>query len=95
MKFDLLMYSRKDCCLCDEMKEVILRVAAGIPLALTEVDVDSVPELRERFGSEVPVLFVNGRKMFKYRVTPRQLRKRLLGSRGFAKILVHTVLGRS
>jgi hypothetical protein len=64
------------------MKEVIGKVAAWIPLALTEIDVDGAPELKDLYGSEVPVLFVNGRKMFKYRVTPRELRKKLLGQRG-------------
>jgi hypothetical protein len=63
------------------MKEVIQRVAAGIPLVLNEIDVDSAPELRERFGGEVPVLFIAGRKAFKYTVTQRDLRKRLLSDR--------------
>jgi hypothetical protein len=71
----LTLYTRKDCCLCADMKEVIQRAAAGIPLDLNEIDVDSTPELRERFGSEVPVLFIAGRKAFKYTVTPRELKK--------------------
>jgi hypothetical protein len=77
MKPELTLYTRKDCCLCDAMKEVIRRVAAGTPLALNEIDIDPAPELRERFGSEVPVLFIGGRKAFKYSVTPQDLRKRL------------------
>ena len=81
MKPQLTLYTRKDCCLCDDMKEVIQRVAAGIPLVLNEIDVDSAPELRERFGGEVPVLFIAGRKAFKYTVTQRDLRKRLLSDR--------------
>ena len=79
MKPQLTVYSRNDCCLCDDMKGVIRRVAAAIPLDLQEVDVDTMPELRDRFGVEVPVLFVNGRKAFKYRATATELSKKLRG----------------
>jgi len=77
MKAQLLLYSRKDCCLCDEMKNVIHRVAARVPLALEEIDVDSSPELAQQYGNDVPLLFVNGRKAFKYRVTEKELKRRL------------------
>ena len=33
-------------------------------------DVDADPELQARYTDEVPVLLINGRKAFKYRVTP-------------------------
>ena len=41
------------------------------------MDVDGSPELREKYGEEVPVLFIDGRKAFKYRVTEMELKKRL------------------
>jgi len=77
MNRKLTLYSRKDCCLCDEMKAVARQVAAKIPLDLEEIDVDGAAELREEFGAEVPVLFIDGRKAFKYRVTPRELERKL------------------
>jgi len=73
----LTLYSRKDCCLCDEMKAVIEEVAANMPLEIDEIDVDGSLELRAKFGNEVPVLFIDGRKAFKYRVTAATLRFRL------------------
>lgn len=82
MNRKLLLYSRVDCCLCEEMKAAIRRVSARIPVDVQEVDVDSVPGLRDRFGAEVPVLFIDGRKAFKYRLTEKALERRL-GSRGF------------
>jgi hypothetical protein len=94
MTAELLLYSRKDCCLCDEMKDVVRRVAASVPLTLEEIDVDGAPELREQYGHEVPVLFIDGRKAFKYRVTAPELRKRL-GVRGrFGRILARRTPGR-
>jgi glutaredoxin len=73
----LILYSRADCCLCEEMKEIIRQVAAKIPLAMEVIDVDGRVELRTEFGAEVPVLFINGRKAFKHRVTAKELARRL------------------
>lgn len=77
MTSQITLYTRKDCCLCDEMKEVVRRVTEEIPMELKEIDVDSATHLQERYGDQVPVLLINGRKAFKYRVTARQLEKRL------------------
>ena len=73
----LTLYSRRDCCLCDEMKAVIKAVAGKIAIDIEEIDVDSSAQLQEQFGSEVPVLFIDGRKAFKFRVKVRQLESRL------------------
>jgi glutaredoxin len=77
MKSKLTLYSRQDCGLCDEMKEVVCAVALKIPIEMEEIDVDRSNELREKFGNEVPVLFIDGRKAFKYRVTKDELGKQL------------------
>lgn len=77
MKPKLTLYSRKDCCLCEEMKAVVREVAAKIPLELEEIDVDGSVDLQDKFNDEVPVLFIDGRKAFKYRVTEKELKSRL------------------
>jgi hypothetical protein len=59
------------------MKQEIRRVGLDIPMTLEEVDVDSDPELRRKYGEEVPVLFINGRKAFKYRLRYEELAKKL------------------
>lgn len=59
------------------MKTVIGAVAATESFDLEEVDVDSSPALRAEFGEQVPVLFIDGRKAFKVRLTARQLKARL------------------
>jgi glutaredoxin len=74
---ELLLYTRRDCCLCEEMKEVVRQFAKRYPLTVNEIDVDGSPELQDKYGNEVPVLFINGRKAFKYRVTSTELEKRL------------------
>jgi glutaredoxin len=82
MKLQLQIYTRKDCCLCEEMKSVIHEAKAPFPITLDEIDVDSSAELQVLYGDEVPVLFINGRKAFKYRVTARELQKRFKRDKG-------------
>ena len=77
MRHRLVLYSRVDCCLCDEMKTVIRQVAQRTPVDIEEIDIDSSADLKQKYGEEVPVLFINGRKAFKYRLTARQLAARL------------------
>lgn len=81
MTAKVTLYSRQDCCLCEEMKKVVIEVAAKIPLELAQVNVDASPELQEQFGNQVPVLFIDGRKAFKYRLTARELKKKLAPTR--------------
>ncbi|HSK29521.1 MAG TPA: glutaredoxin family protein [Candidatus Limnocylindria bacterium] len=73
----LTLYSRRDCCLCEDMKETIRQAAEKIPMTVEEIDVDASAELQERYGHDVPLLYVDGKKAFKYRVTAEELRKRL------------------
>ncbi|MGO9056181.1 MAG: glutaredoxin family protein [Candidatus Binataceae bacterium] len=74
---ELVLYSRAGCELCHEMEIVVEQEMARYEARLEKIDIDRDPELKQRFDFEVPVLFVNGRKAFKYRCTPRELRKRL------------------
>ena len=77
MTWKITLYTRKECCLCEEMKEAVRQVAGEIPLEVEAIDVDFAPELRDRYGNGVPVLLINGRKAFKYRVTVSELKKKL------------------
>ena len=77
----LTLYGRPECHLCDEMKAVVPPIAAEFGCRIETIDITGDIDLERRFGHEVPVLLVNGRKAFKYRVTERELRKRLRAER--------------
>lgn len=79
MSAALTLFSRPGCHLCDDMKAVIGRVAASIPLTLTVVDVSTDAGLEARYGLEIPVLLVDGGKAAKYRITEADLRRILAG----------------
>ena len=69
----LTLYSRPGCHLCDDMKAVVHRVSAVIPLSLEEVDISNVAELERAYGLEIPVLMMDGKKVAKYRIDERAL----------------------
>jgi hypothetical protein len=69
------VYSRPRCHLCDEMKAVVDRVARWVPITIDIIDISNDPQLEARYGLEIPVLLVNGRKAAKYRVTEEELRR--------------------
>jgi len=72
-----VLYTRAECPLCEVMKAEIARVSARRPLALVEVDIDSDPELVERFGRSIPVLEIAGRVAFKGKLTSAELERKL------------------
>jgi glutaredoxin len=74
---EVVLYTRAGCHLCEVAKEVIERVRARVPFALSVIDVDTDPSLQEQFGLEVPVVFVGGRKHAKYRLDERAFEERL------------------
>ena len=70
----LTIYSRPGCHLCDDMKAVVRRTAETIPLTSERGrHFHAIRELEARYGLEIPVLLVNGRKAAKYRVTEQEL----------------------
>ena len=71
----LSLFSRPGCHLCDEMKTVVRRVAATIPVQLDEVDISGDPALEALYGTEIPVLMLGGTKVAKFRISETDLRR--------------------
>jgi glutaredoxin len=71
------IYSRPGCHLCDEAKAVIEPFSSRYPLQLTVTDVDSSPALRAAFGTEIPVILINGTEAFRHRVDARAFERKL------------------
>jgi len=55
------------------MKRVVIRVARQTPISLNEVDITSDPELEALYGTEIPVLLIDGKKAAKYRLSDDEL----------------------
>jgi len=73
----VVVYSRKGCHLCEIVKETITKLHRRGGFSWSEIDVDSDEHLRRQFTDEVPVVFINGRKAFKYRMDEREFLRKL------------------
>jgi glutaredoxin len=71
------IYSRPGCHLCDEAKEVIERVRQRIAFGLTIINIETDRELEKKYGEQIPVVFVNGIKAFKYHVDEVEFEKKV------------------
>ena len=71
------LYTRADCCLCDDAKRVLLDARNRAAFDYEEIDIDSDPALVARYNDEVPVIAINGAKAFKYRLDMGEFLKKL------------------
>jgi hypothetical protein len=80
----LTLYSRPGCHLCDDMKAAVQRVTAAIdtPTRIEEIDISTDSGLEARYGTEIPVLLIDGRKAAKFRVTEAELTRLLFARAG-------------
>jgi glutaredoxin len=74
----VVVYSRKGCHLCEIVKESLSKLHRHGGFTWSEIDVDSDEQLRRKFTDEVPVVFINGRKAFKYRMDEREFLRKLV-----------------
>ena len=73
----VIVYSRKGCHLCEIVKESLVKLQKRGGFTWREIDVDSNPETRRLYTDEVPVVFINGRKAFKYHMDEREFLRKL------------------
>ena len=71
------VYTKPDCPLCDEAKEVLGRVRARVPFDLEEINILADPALLERFRYDIPVVFIDGQKAFKHHLDEEAVERRL------------------
>ena len=74
---EVVVYSRRGCHLCEIVKETLGKLHRRGGFVLREVDVDSDDQLRRKFTDEVPVVFIDGRKAFKYHVDEQEFLRKL------------------
>lgn len=73
----VVVYSRKGCHLCEVVKESLAKLSRRGGFTWSEIDVDTDLELRRRFNDEVPVVFIDGRKAFKYHMNEQEFLRKL------------------
>jgi glutaredoxin len=78
---DVTLYTRPGCHLCDEAKSAIAPLLLEFDAVLREVNIDADPILKERYGWDVPVIFIGAKKAAKHRVDLKQFWRQLQDAR--------------
>jgi glutaredoxin len=74
---EVTLYSRPGCHLCEDVKVAIKPLLHEFNAHFREVNVDLDPLLAERYGWEIPVIFIGTHKAAKHRVDLAQFRRQL------------------
>ena len=74
---DITLYTRPGCHLCEEAKAVIEPMLGEFGARLREVNIDDDAELKRRYGTDIPVVFIGARKAAKHRVDAVKFRRQL------------------
>jgi len=77
MSVSVVLYGAPGCHLCDVAKQLLERQRELLDFSLEVVDISGDAELEAAYREQIPVVFVAGRKAFKYHVEPLELARRV------------------
>jgi Glutaredoxin-like domain (DUF836) len=78
---EVVLYGREGCCLCDEARELLLRVSERSPFRLIERDIEADDALLRLYLERIPVVTIDGVEVFELFVDEHELVRRLDHSR--------------
>ena len=74
---EVTLYSRPGCHLCEDAKSAIAPLLREFGASLHEVNIEKDVVLEERYGWDIPVIFIGARKAAKHRIDVEQFRRQL------------------
>jgi len=74
---EVTIYSKPGCHLCEAAKAAIEPLLEEFSAPVREVNIEEDAVLKERYGWDIPVIFVGTRKAAKHRVNVKQFRRQL------------------
>jgi Glutaredoxin-like domain (DUF836) len=73
-KLRVLLYTKAECGLCEEMKQQMLQANCSELYELEEVDIEADAQLFTQYRYEIPVLCINGVEAFRHRLNAEEFR---------------------
>ena len=73
----VVLYGAPGCHLCQDAREVLERVRAGLPFELVERDITADAALERRYRERIPVVELDGEELFDFFINETELRRRL------------------
>ena len=83
----LKLYTKPDCPLCDDAKDALNAVAADSPIVIEEIDITSNLGLFTKYKDTIPVLELDGKRMFQHRIDVGVLKRKLKWRRLYRKFV--------
>jgi glutaredoxin len=74
---EVVLYTKPGCCLCDTVKAQLSKLRARQPFELREVNILEDSAAYAKFHEEIPVVFMGGRKAFKYHLDEQTFLRQL------------------
>jgi glutaredoxin len=74
---DVVLYTRRGCCLCDDARQALERVRRKHPFALHECDIEQDDALLRRYLERIPVVDIDGVEAFELFVDEPELERLL------------------
>jgi glutaredoxin len=75
--FHITIYTKEGCGLCHKVKEKVERAARHYPIELEMVDIGQDEKLLQEYGCLIPVVFIDGEKVFVSKMAERWLLREL------------------
>lgn len=76
-KIVFTLYTKDQCCLCEQAKKAISRVAKDYPIDLLEIDITTEPTVFDKYRYIIPVLWINGKEVFRGKIAEFWIRREL------------------
>ena len=78
MMREVILYGREGCCLCDDAREVLLRVRSRHPFAFDERDIEQDEALLRAYLERIPVVEIDGVEAFELFVDEQAFESQLV-----------------
>lgn len=73
----VLLYKKENCHLCDEAEEILGRLKKEKRFFLEKILLEENTDLFDRFGNKVPVVFINDKLVFEFKLDEEAFLRKL------------------
>jgi hypothetical protein len=73
----VVLYERDGCCLCEQVRAALSRIAERIPFTLERRDIETDEQLLLKYLERIPVIEIDGREAFELIVDEQALESAL------------------
>jgi glutaredoxin len=75
--FQITIFTKDECSLCDHVKERVETVAKDVPIELQMFDITTDPNIYDKYKWTIPVVHIDGDEVFISKMTEQELRDEL------------------